>query len=103
MYIYNVTLKVDPAVENDWLIWMKEEHIPDVMRCGLFTDNKVLLLTYSPFQDESEGNTFVVQYFFKDMEDYDLYQSTYAPHLQKKHAERYGEKVLAFRTILKDI
>lgn len=103
MYIYNVTIKVDPAVEQDWLAWMREIHIPEVMGTRLFDEYKMLELSYSPFQDESQGNTFIVQYFFDDMDNYHQYQERYAPALQQKHLSRYGDKVLAFRTVLKYI
>lgn len=103
MYIYNVTLKVDPSIEEDWLLWMKDIHIPEVLSCGIFKDHKMLLLTNSPFYDESPGSTFIVQYFFDNMEDYDRYQAEFAPAYQREHIQRYGEKVLAFRTVMKYI
>ncbi len=103
MFIYNVTLKVDPSVESDWLNWMRHEHIPEVMETNLFLEHKMMQLIYSPFNDESLGNTFVVQYFFDEMAKYDQYQEIFAPSLQKNHIDRFGEKVLAFRTILKYI
>ena len=89
MFIYNVTLKVDPSVESDWLNWMRHEHIPEVMETNLFLEHKMMQLIYSPFNDE--------------MAKYDQYQEIFAPSLQKNHIDRFGEKVLAFRTILKYI
>ena len=41
MILYNVTISIDTSVEEDWLQWMKEIHIPDVMNTGLFIDNKI--------------------------------------------------------------
>ena len=32
MIIYNVTISIDKEVENYWLDWMKNTHIPDVMQ-----------------------------------------------------------------------
>ena len=32
MIIYNVTVGVDKSIEADWLAWMKEVHIPDVIK-----------------------------------------------------------------------
>ena len=32
MIIYNVTISIDKEVENHWLDWMKNTHIPDVMQ-----------------------------------------------------------------------
>ena len=36
MIIYNVTVNVDEDVLSQWLRWMSENHIPDVMKTGLF-------------------------------------------------------------------
>lgn len=103
MYVYNVTLKVDPKVESDWISWMKEKHIPDVMKCGLFQSYKVLILKDSPFADESEGNTYIVQYYFDEMDKYKCYLAEFAPALQQEHLQRYGQSVLGFRTILEEL
>ena len=37
MFIYNVTVHVEPTVETEWLNWMREEHIPAVLNTGKFT------------------------------------------------------------------
>ncbi|MFN7266562.1 MAG: DUF4286 family protein, partial [Bacteroidota bacterium] len=31
MILYNVTLTIDMAIHDDWVRWMKDQHIPDVM------------------------------------------------------------------------
>lgn len=35
--LYNVTVKVTPDIAADWLQWIKEEHINDVVQTGCFT------------------------------------------------------------------
>ena len=58
MIIYNVTVKVDNSIAGAWLDWMKKEHIPDLMRTGLFLDYRLSKLLE---QDETEGITYTVQ------------------------------------------
>ena len=41
MVLYNVTINIDYAVHDEWLDWMKNVHIPDVMNTGLFIDCKL--------------------------------------------------------------
>ena len=41
MIIYNVTVNVEAEIHNDWISWMKEVHIPDVMNTGYFLENKM--------------------------------------------------------------
>ena len=40
MILYNVTVAIDKKVENDWLIWMKNVHIPEVMETNQFETYK---------------------------------------------------------------
>ena len=98
MILYNVTVNVEDGVHKDWLKWMKEIHIPDVMKTGMFSENKILKLL-SKLPDE-EGTTYAIQYFCKSLEDLENYQQNFAPKLQEDHTKRYGNKVIAFRTIL---
>jgi len=96
MIIYNVTVNIDNSVREDWLSWMQEVHIPDVMKTGYFLE-----YTLSEIMAESEGGTsFSIQYLCNSMEDFEEYQRNNAPQLQKEHTERYMNKFAAFRTLL---
>ena len=44
MFIYNVTVTLKDSIHQDWLKWMQEVHIPDVMRTGYFVENKLCKL-----------------------------------------------------------
>ncbi len=103
MLVYNISARVEDEVLEDWLSWMKNIHIPEVMQTGLFTDNKLMILLNDPLGDEYPGNTFIIQYFAENLDQYDLYQMEHAPALQQKHKERYGDKVLTFRTLMQDV
>jgi hypothetical protein len=100
MLIYNVSLKVEPGIADEWLKWMKEEHMPEVMQTGLFTDHKLLHLLQ---QDEKEGITFVAQYFCESMDHYTAYISNHAPSMREKGFKRFGNKFIAFRTLMETI
>ncbi|MEO8589060.1 MAG: DUF4286 family protein, partial [Flavobacteriales bacterium] len=41
MILYNVTINIDLDVEREWLVWMKETHIPEVMATGLFLESRM--------------------------------------------------------------
>jgi len=96
MIIYNVTVSIDDSVENDWVNWMKDNHIPDVLETGMFLESRFTRV----LGEEEGGKTYSIQYLCKDMETYERYRDELAPHLQKKHAERFQGKFSAFRTIL---
>lgn len=96
MIIYNVTVSVDHEIADDWLNWMRSKHIPDVMATGMFIENRLLRVVTG----ENSGSTFAVQYTCKSHERLENYQTEFAPALQKDHLQRYGDKAVAFRTVL---
>ena len=97
MILYNITMKVNPSIEEEWIKWQKEEHIPEIMSTGLFTEHKFLRLLD---QDDTEGKTFAVQYFAKNLNDYQEYIDKHAPELREKALKRWGDGFLSFRTIM---
>ena len=96
MIIYNVTVKVLPEIHDEWLSWMKEIHIPEVLATGCFIENKICQVLL----DETDGVTYSIQYTANSMEDYEHYSANFAAQLQKDHTERYKDKFVAFRTLL---
>ncbi len=96
MILYNVTINIDETVHEEWLQWMKEVHIPDVMNTGLFIENKICRI----HAEEKGGRAYSIQYILNSIEDYNEYQKKYAPALQQEHTVKYNGKFAAFRTIL---
>ena len=94
--IYNVTVNIDDSVHEEWLQWMKEKHIPDVMKTGCFLDNRICRILV----DEESGTSYSIQYTCESMNKLKEYQEKHAPRLQKEHSERYKDKFVAFRTLL---
>lgn len=97
MILYNVTVKISHDSHADWLKWMQEIHIPEVMDTGLFENSRILkLLGY----DDDEGLSYAIQYQCKDMATLEEYQEKHAKALQEKHTTRYKDKYVAFRTLM---
>jgi hypothetical protein len=96
MIIYNVTINIDNSVHTEWIKYMTDEHIPEVMDTGYFLEH-----TFSKILAESEGGTsYSIQYLCSSMKDYDEYQLKCAEKLQNDHISKFGGKFGAFRTIL---
>ena len=102
MIIYSVTVNINKSVEDDWLRWMKEKHIPDVMNTGCFVSYRITRLL-SPESYDPDSTTYNIQYTLESLGKLREYQHLYAPPLQKEHEERYAGKFHAFRTILKEV
>lgn len=99
MIVYNVTISVDESITSDWLNWMKNEHIPEVMACGIFVKARI----HKIITEADTNNTFAVAYSCLTIKDLHQYQINFAQELQRKHIARYGDQVVAFRTIMETI
>lgn len=99
MFIYNVTVNIEESVHDEWLQWMKSNHIPDVMNSGCFVENKIVRVLHV----NDTGHTYSFQYTFKEMKDIEKYQKDFAPGLQADVKQKYGDKFTAFRTLLEII
>lgn len=96
MFLYNVTLILDDAAAEEWLKWMQDIHIPQVMATGMFISNRLLKVVDSP----NEGVTYCAQYVAETLENYNKYQETFAPALQAELNERYKNRFVAYRSLM---
>jgi len=99
MILYNVTVSVDINVAEEWLTWMKQTHIDEVMATGLFESYSI----YKVLLQKEEELTYSIQYFTTSMSKLQQYQAKFAHGLQNKHISKYGNKVVAFRTVLESV
>ena len=99
MIIYNVTINIDLEVEQEWLRWMKDVHIPEVMSTGLFVSSRI----YKVLAEDDGGTTYAIQYTCASMEAYERYRDEHAPRLQAETQRNYGGRFVAFRTLLEAV
>ena len=100
MIIYNVTIKVEASIADEWLTWMQKEHIPDVMKTGCFSSYRMVRLLEV---DETEGPTFATQYNAESKADYNRYIQLYAAALRDKSYQRWGNRFIAFRSVMQEV
>ena len=96
-FIYNVTIKVDVSIKDEWLKWLKEEHIPEVISTGCFIDATILQLLET---DISEDSTFAIQYQAESKSQYNRYIEDHSAAMRQKSFEMWGDKFIAFRSLL---
>ena len=97
MFIYNVTTKVNWAIHDAWVDWMLNKHMPAIIKKHCFTHFQLLRLHE---QDESEGPTYVAQYFAESKSHYNRYIELFAPQFRQESLEKWGDNFIAFRTLL---
>lgn len=96
MYIYNVTINVVEEAHEEWLQWMKEEHIPQMLDTGKFTK---ALMTRVLVEEAMGGITYSIQYTTKDKATLEAYYNENATELRAA-SKRFKDKFVAFRTEL---
>ena len=100
MFIYNITVHVEPSVEGKWLDWMREKHIPAVLGTGKFTQAKL----FKVITDQDQGGvSYATQYHCTSSKEYEQYLSENAEGLRQEAQNRFGSSILAFRTQLEEI
>lgn len=97
MLLYNVTVTIDLDIHEDWLHWMREVHLPDVMATGMFLSYRMSRLIGHEHED---SEIYTMQYLVEDMTRLRRYMDECAPELQRQHQQRYAGKFAAFRTVM---
>lgn len=97
MIIYNITIKVDRSITEEWVQWMQTVHIPEVLKTGCFDKHQLVRLLQI---DETEGPTYAAQYYAPNLTSYDYYLQHHAPAFSKKIADKWGEKYVDFKTLM---
>ncbi|WKK85426.1 DUF4286 family protein [Marivirga arenosa] len=100
MIIYNVTVNVEKDIEESWVKWMKEKHIPDILATGFFNDHRMLRLLN---ETEGDGETYAIQYFTDELDNLERYMMDEAPRLRDEHIKKFQDKCVSFRTFLETV
>lgn len=100
MYIYNVTTNIDRNAHEEWLSWMRETHIPEVLATGKFLNAKLSRVMVG---EEGGGFTYSVQFTTVDKETLNRYYDEDAARLRSKTQERFEGQFVSFRTELEII
>lgn len=98
MVQYQVHVKIDLDIREEWEKWMREVHIPDVLETGMFLRCRICRA------DEAAADAprahYVFQYDAANRADFERYQKEHSPALQKEHTERYEGRYEAWREVL---
>jgi len=59
MIIYNITTNIHESVHDQWLKWMQEKHIPEILATEKFSSARIVKVLV---EEEMGGITYSVQY-----------------------------------------
>jgi predicted RNA-binding protein with RPS1 domain len=100
MIIYNVTINIHESVHDQWMKWMQEKHINDVLATGKFS---AALMVKVLVEEDMGGITYSIQYTTDSKETLERYYQEDAPKMREEGQSLFGDKMLAFRTELEVI
>lgn len=99
MIILNETIIIDPEIHEDWLSWVKAEHIPAVLATGHFKGHRILQVLSSP----NEGFTYCIQYDAESLDHYEAYEQLSAGGLKHIQLKKFENKLVLFESIMQVI
>ena len=97
MLIFNTTYKVSTKVNDRWLNWTKEYHIPFMLESGSFIKAQITKIVGS---EDEEGTSYSVQFHIDDMDTLMKWHKNNASAFQNSCADAFGNEVSFFSTVL---
>ncbi|GAB3919973.1 DUF4286 family protein [Mucilaginibacter myungsuensis] len=99
MIVYNETYVMDPAIEQEWLDFMRNDQIPAIMKYGWFNTYKILTILDSP----NEGVTYCVQFTTDKLSNYDFFKRQHLQNFHLKHNAKFENKFVLFNTVMQEV
>jgi hypothetical protein len=97
MILYNVTINIHESVHDQWMKWMQEKHINDMLATGKFSSARMVKVLV---EEDMGGTTYSIQFTTDSKETLQRYYDEDAPKLRAESASLFGDKMMAFRTEL---
>src|SRR4051794_33372470 len=97
MLIYNITIKVDWSIHEEWLKWMLDIHIPEVLSSGCFIKHQFVRLMEI---DDTDDPTYALQLYVENKENYKKYLALYQQALNLAALELWSDHFLTFSTLM---
>ncbi len=96
MIAYTIKINIKKNIEKEWYMWMKKEHIPEIMGLKIFIKNEIWKINNT----DPKYNYYCIKYYTESLDLYKLYKEKYAKKIQKKHSIKYKNQFNAKREIL---
>lgn len=98
MYILNITISIDPSVEQPWLEYLRNFFIKGTLETKLI--QKIALIEVL-VDEEMGGKTYTIQLHFTSKEILKEYEDNHLGYFLKRGTAKFGHKMLTFATELK--
>jgi len=101
MFVYSITSIVKKEAEDEWLSWMKDSHIPEILRTGYFNNHKFYKVRIPT--NSSNEVTYFSHYECESIDQYISYAEKEAPRLQAEVHAKFLGKVTSARMVMESI
>jgi len=92
----STSTSLDPEIAGQWLAYMEDTHMPEVMATGFFLKSQLCRM----LDEEEGGTTYAAQYYAVSREQLETYQTLAAPALRADMDKHFGGRYASFRTVL---
>ena len=99
MILFNITIKVEHGVHNDFIHWVDG----DVLRESVDGTEQASRFFRLLGVDASDGITYCLQHYFTDLEAFNLFKSKGELSFRADLADRYGDKLVVFSSVLSEV
>ncbi len=99
MIIYNVTTILEEEMHDQYLEFMQQVHMPEVMATGKFTSCELLRLT----EPVNEGITYCAQYITDEAAKLEDYRKNQSARLQEDFKKRFENSYVSFTSVLESV
>ncbi len=96
MYIYNITFQVSPEIEKEWLDFLKQKFIPQMLASGVLQS----ALTSKIVATGDSGTSYSVQFKTKDKYTLDKFLKEEFDAVFEKFYLKFAPKMVFFATEL---
>jgi hypothetical protein len=100
MYLYNITYNISEEVHEEWLRWMREIHIPEVVKEAQFSGAKLIQVL---IDEDMGGITYSVQYQMSDKNLLDNYIKDKSQKFNSEMNKLFLNHYVSFSTELRVI
>ncbi len=100
MVIYNITLKIDWAIHDDFLITLRSTKDQLLNNSSNISDSGLYQLMGV---DTQEGPTYCLQFHFDSTSPFNLFIAQEETILKKALSDKYADKYIIFSSVLSEI
>jgi len=96
MLLFNVTVIIEEGSATDWLQWVQESHIPQLMDKECFVSHRLLKIVDSP----NEGLSYCIQFIAEDEARHQTFLDLHEQLFIAEMYNRYPNKLVTFSTLM---